>query len=90
MYSESYITLTDYPETGNLEPPPKIGARLNTDFIKAMGKHNDKFIIILLIDKVFSTSELAMVQHAGEEATVQHGFADKAAEETGLDSTTPG
>ena len=77
-------------EPGDLEPPPKIGARLNTDFIKAMGKHNDKFIIILFIDKVFSTSELVMVQHAGEEATVQHGFADKAAEETGLDLTAPG
>src|SRR5512136_2416812 len=51
-------------ESGDLEPPPKIGARLNTDFFKAMGKHNDKFIIILYIDRVFSTSELAVVQHA--------------------------
>jgi len=27
--------------------------RLRTEFIKGMGKHNDEFIIILDIDKVF-------------------------------------
>lgn len=77
-------------EPGDLEPPPKIGARLNTDFIKGMGKQNDKFIIILYIDKVFSSSELAMVQHVGEESAAQAGFSETVAEETGLDLTTPG
>jgi len=46
----------------HIEPAPKIGTRLNTEFIKGMGKHNDGFIIILDIDRVFSTSELALVQ----------------------------
>jgi len=55
-----------------------------------MGKHNDKFIIILFIDKVFSTSELAMVQHAGEEATAQAGFTEAVAEEAGVDLPAPG
>lgn len=52
----------------DLEPAPKMGTRLNTEFISGMGKHKDKFIIILNIDKVFSTSELAMVQQAEPEA----------------------
>jgi purine-binding chemotaxis protein CheW len=49
-------------EAGHIEPAPKIGTRLNTEFIKGMGKQNDLFIIILDIDKVFSTKELGQVQ----------------------------
>ncbi len=49
-----------------IEPAPKIGTKLNTDFIEGMGKQDDKFIIILDIDKVFSTDELAVVQDAGK------------------------
>jgi purine-binding chemotaxis protein CheW len=48
----------------HIEPAPKIGTKLNTEFIKGMGKQNDHFIIILDIDKVFSTDELALVQEA--------------------------
>lgn len=48
----------------HIEPAPKIGTRLNTEFIKGMGKRDNNFIIILDIDKVFSTSELAQVQTA--------------------------
>ena len=48
-----------------IEPAPHIGTRLNTDFIKGMGKHEDQFVMILDIDKVFSESEMAAVQEAG-------------------------
>ena len=51
-----------------IEPAPKIGTRLNTIFIKGMGKRDNKFIIILDIDKVFSTDELALVQTGQAEA----------------------
>ena len=46
-------------EPEDIEAPPRIGAKLNTDFITGMGKHNDQFIMILNIDKVFSGIELA-------------------------------
>jgi purine-binding chemotaxis protein CheW len=46
-------------EPEQIEPPPRIGTKLNTDFIMGMGKHNDQFIMILNIDKVFSGIELA-------------------------------
>jgi purine-binding chemotaxis protein CheW len=52
-------------ESQNIEPAPKIGTRLNTEFIKGMGKREDEFIIILDIDKVFSTEELKIVQSTG-------------------------
>lgn len=48
-----------------IEPPPSIGTKLNTDFIRGMGKQDDHFIIILDIDKVFSAEEITMVQDAG-------------------------
>lgn len=51
-------------EPGHIEPAPKIGTRLNTEFIRGMGKRDNDFIIILDIDKIFSISELAVVQAA--------------------------
>ncbi len=55
-------------EPGHIEPAPRIGTKLNTEFIKGMGKQNERFIIILDIDKVFSTEELALVQSGQAEA----------------------
>jgi purine-binding chemotaxis protein CheW len=52
----------------HIEPAPKIGTRLNTGFIKGMGKQNERFVIILDIDKVFSTDELAVVRTGQTEA----------------------
>ena len=46
----------------HIAPAPKIGTKLKTEFIKGMGKRDDRFIIILDIDKVFSSDELAMVK----------------------------
>ncbi len=51
-------------EPEQIEPAPKIGTKLNTAFIKGMGKREEEFIILLDIDKVFSTDELAQVQRA--------------------------
>jgi len=45
-----------------IAPAPRIGTKLRTDFIKGMGRQNDRFVIILDIDKVFSVEELALVQ----------------------------
>lgn len=52
-------------EPENIEPAPKIGTKLKTEFIKGMGKRDDKFIIILNIDKVFTSEELEMVHDTG-------------------------
>jgi purine-binding chemotaxis protein CheW len=52
----------------SIEPAPKIGTGLNTEFIKGMGKHNERFIIILDIDKIFSAEDLAAVHADRPEA----------------------
>jgi purine-binding chemotaxis protein CheW len=49
-------------EADQIEAAPHIGTRLNTDFIKGMGKHDGRFVMILDIDKVFTNEELATVQ----------------------------
>ena len=49
-------------EPDQIAPAPKIGTKLRTEFIKGMGKKDDHFIIILDIDKVFSSEELESVQ----------------------------
>ena len=54
-------------EPDQIEPAPKLGTRLNTEFIKGMGKKNDEFIILLDIDKIFSSEEIAMVVESEEE-----------------------
>lgn len=51
---------------GQIEPAPKIGTRLRTDFIQGMGKRDEGFIIILDIDRVFSADELALAQNVSE------------------------
>jgi len=41
-------------EPDQIQPPPRIGTRIRTDFIKGMGKRDSEFIMILDIDRVFS------------------------------------
>ncbi len=55
-----------------IEPPPRIGTRLDTDFIKGMGKQEDEFIIILDVEKVFSARELVMVRQASGTTAAAH------------------
>jgi purine-binding chemotaxis protein CheW len=56
-------------EPGQIEPAPRIGTRLRTEFIRGMGKRDEHFIIILDIDRVFSADELSLVQGVGVDAT---------------------
>ena len=54
-------------DADSIEPPPRIGTGLRTDFIRGMGKQDEKFIIILDIARVFSSGELVNVSSALEE-----------------------
>jgi len=55
-------------EPEQIEPAPHIGTRLNTEFIKGMGKHEGSFIMILDVDKVFSEGEIAAVLQSSDTA----------------------
>jgi purine-binding chemotaxis protein CheW len=58
----------------NIAPAPRIGTKLNTEFIRGMGKQNERFIIILDIDKIFSVDELERVG-TGQGGGVQSAMA---------------
>jgi len=47
-----------------IEPAPRIGTKLHTDFIRGMRKHGDRFLILLDIDKVFSADDLILTEEA--------------------------
>lgn len=54
----------------NIEAAPSLGAQIRTDFIRGMGKLDDRFVIILAIDKVLSTEEIAVVSNLQDEVNV--------------------
>lgn len=53
-------------EAAQIEPPPRMGTRWKTEYINGIGKRNDQLIIILDIDRVFSSNEVALLQHSAE------------------------
>ena len=58
-------------DAAQIEPPPRIGTHLDTRFIRGMGKRDDRFLILLDIDRVLTVDEVAMVSagsREGEEA----------------------
>lgn len=54
-------------EPGEIEATPRLGNRLNTDFIEGMGKHNDQFLMLLDIDKVFGDETARILGSVGNE-----------------------
>jgi len=49
----------------DIQPAPRMGTSVASDFIKGMGRQGDEFIIILDIQKLFSTQELTAMQATG-------------------------
>jgi purine-binding chemotaxis protein CheW len=48
-------------ESDQIQPAPRIGTQIRTDFIRGMGKRDAQFVIILDIDRVFSVEDIATV-----------------------------
>lgn len=46
----------------NIEPAPKFGAKIRTDFIEGMGKVDGRFLILLEVDSVLDVEELSVVE----------------------------
>lgn len=51
-------------EPDQINPPPRIAMRWRTELIQGMGKRGDEFIIILDINRVFTSADTALL--AGE------------------------
>ncbi len=57
-------------DSAHIAPPPRLGTRIKSDAILAMGKRDDQFLIMLDIDRVFSGDEIRTLseQSAATEA----------------------
>jgi purine-binding chemotaxis protein CheW len=51
-------------EPNEIEPAPRIGTQVRTEFIKGMGKKDGRFIILLDVGRVFSSDEFASMSKA--------------------------
>lgn len=60
-------------EPDQIEDPPRIGSRWKSEFIMGIGKQADDFIILLDIDRIFSSGELAVVGDASAAACTAAG-----------------
>lgn len=50
-----------------IEPPPSFGTGIRPDFISGMAKRNNRFIIMLNVDKVLSVDEMAELSKIASE-----------------------
>lgn len=55
----------------DIMPPPKLGTSLKSEFIHGMARQEDKFLIVLNIDRVLSDDEMATVKTAGHAAAAK-------------------
>jgi purine-binding chemotaxis protein CheW len=61
-------------EAASIAPPPKMGTRIDTDFIRGMGKREEQFVIILDIDRVLTEDDVRLVAALpGEGERAPHG-----------------
>lgn len=51
-------------DDSQIDPPPRIAARWRTELIKGLGKRGDEFMIILDINAVFASGDLAALAHS--------------------------
>jgi purine-binding chemotaxis protein CheW len=58
-------------DASRIEAPPRMGTCINADFLKGMGAVDERFLMILDIDKVLSTEELLLVTGVADAAAGQ-------------------
>lgn len=71
---EEVLELTE----ADIEAPPTIGSKFNPEYLHGMVKMDDVFIMVLNVDKVFSTDELVVVTETAETASPQKTEEEKA------------
>lgn len=52
-----------------LEPAPSFGTRIDNDFVQHMGKLDDRFVIVLDMNKVFSLDQINKVEKTSTESS---------------------
>ena len=61
-------------DAASIAPPPRMGTRVNTDFIHGMARRDDQLLVLLDIDRVLSEDDLRAVAEAPSAAPrAEHG-----------------
>lgn len=64
---EAVIEISDT----QIQPPPGLGSKFKSEFIYGMAKVEDRFIMLLDMDKVFSSDEVVLVKEKAIEGETQ-------------------
>ncbi len=51
-------------DASKIEPPPKIGTGIRSDFLQGIGKRDERFVMIMNLSRVLSVEEAMMLQEA--------------------------
>ncbi len=66
---DAVLDVIEFPQE-DIKPSPALGSKYKSDFIDGVIKRNEKFLMILNMDSVFSAQEIIEIQ-AGDEATTE-------------------
>jgi purine-binding chemotaxis protein CheW len=69
MFVDQVNEILEIPDE-NIQPAPEFGADIRVEFIKALGRVGDDFIILLDINRVLSVSELSQLSKMANSASV--------------------
>lgn len=53
----------------DIEPAPKMGASIKADYIQGMGRQEDRFVIIVDMDGIFTKDDLKAAAQAGDDTS---------------------
>ena len=70
VLADAVSQVLDLPAS-EIEPPPPFGPRVRVDCLLGMGRAGKKFVLLLDIDKLLSTDELAVAAQAAEAAAAE-------------------
>jgi purine-binding chemotaxis protein CheW len=52
-------------ESDKIDPPPRMGTGVKADFIRGIARHDDRFLLVLDAEKVFTTDEILALDGLG-------------------------
>lgn len=58
-------------DDAQIQPPPSIGSKYKSEFIYGMAKNNEKFIMLLNMEKVFSSDEIVSLKEKTTEGEME-------------------
>ncbi len=62
-------------DVGKLAPPPDIGVKRRSDYIRAIGHRGDSFVVVLNLSRLLSSHEALLLDAANDTSVAERGAA---------------